>query len=180
MFCVCASINHSTPVSLSYLLFYHIKLLCMLFFFLLLYAIGYTIIYTIILQQHFTFSFLFFNKLNKHPMFTHLTHGPILQELLQFKHWHFFKNIQWVAIISHKLLIITQSNANRSRQAKRTHSHRRRIWFCNLFKSTCSQSFQLITISAFKQLEWIENRKIVQFYLDPLPRSSSLRICCYK
>ena len=31
-----------------------------------------------------------------------------------------------------------------------------------------------MTVSAFKQLEWNENRKVVRFSLDPLRRSSSL------
>ena len=41
------------PLFVSSLLFYCIKLFCMDFSFLVFEAIGYTIIYTIILQQHF-------------------------------------------------------------------------------------------------------------------------------
>ena len=50
---MCALINN-LPLSLSPLLFYHVKLICMFFFFLLFFFsfIGYTIIYRIILKQH--------------------------------------------------------------------------------------------------------------------------------
>ena len=44
-------------------------------------------------------------------------------------------------------------------------------------KSICFQSFQFMTLNTFKQLEWNVNRK---FSLDMLPRSLSLRICCWK
>ena len=110
----------------------------------------------------FRFSVLFFfwNELNKSPIFTHLTHGKILQELFQFKQWNFFLNIQWVIIISHKFLIITQ---------------------IKVIHSTCSQYFQFMNLKTLlNSLEWNENRKAVPFSLYALPRSSSLRICCYK
>ena len=35
-------------------------------------------------------------------------------------------------------------------------------------KSTCSQNFQYMTLSAFKQLEWNKKTKVERFSLDPL------------
>ena len=56
------------------------------FSFILFSAIGYTIIYLIILQQHFLiFLFCLSLEINKHAIFTHLTYGQILYELLQLK-----------------------------------------------------------------------------------------------
>ena len=43
-------------------------------------------------------------------------------------------------------------------------------------KSTCSQSFQFMTLNAFKQMECNEKRKVVRFSLAPPPSSSTLRI----
>ena len=53
MFCVFAAINHSPPVSLSFLLFYHIKLfVCFLSFFCFNLLVTPLLIYIYILQQH--------------------------------------------------------------------------------------------------------------------------------
>ena len=174
-----------TP-SLYSLLFHHRKMFYMLF--ILIY--WYTIIHTIILQQHFhIFCYMVFKKLNKHPIFTHLTHGQLLYKLLNFKHWHIFENIQWLPKISQKFLIITQINIIHSWKKRRRGSYKRKVWLCKelvfkffsrvYLKSICSQSFQLTTLNAFKQLEWNENCcTLVRFLPDPLSRSSSLRICC--
>ena len=105
LFCVCTPINHSPLPALSFLLFFRIKLFYIFIFFLLFQTVGYTIVYTIIFQQHFHIFCSIF--INKHSVFTHLTHGQILLEFLQFKHRKFFQTIQYVAIISHKFLIIT-------------------------------------------------------------------------
>ena len=134
---------------------------------------------------------MFFNKSNKHPIFTHLTHGQLLYKLLNFKHWHIFENIQWLPKISQKFLIITQINIIHSWKKRRRGSYKRKVWLCKelvfkffsrvYLKSICSQSFQLTTLNAFKQLEWNENCcTLVRFLPDPLSRSSSLRICCCK
>ena len=82
MFCVCFSINHSSPVSLSSLLFYHIKLLYMFFF--LLFTLShwlhhYLHNYFATTFSNFLFCFPFkINELNKYSIFTHVTHGQIL------------------------------------------------------------------------------------------------------
>ena len=56
------------------------------FSFILFSAIGYTIIYFIILQQRFLiFLFCLSFEINKHAIFTHLTYGQTLHELLQLK-----------------------------------------------------------------------------------------------
>ena len=117
LFCVCTPINHSPLPALSFLLFFRIKLFYIFIFFLLFQTVGYTIVYTIIFQQHFHIFCSIF--INKHSVFTHLTHGQILLEFLQFKHRKFFQTIQYVAIISHKFLIITWINVIHSRQEKR-------------------------------------------------------------
>ena len=84
MFCVCAPINQSPPVSLSSLILRYKAVLHALFhsFFLshCLHCYLYTAITCVL--------FFFWNKLDKHPIFTHLTHGQILYEFLQFKHWN--------------------------------------------------------------------------------------------
>ena len=55
------------------------------------------------------------------------------------------------------------------------------FFFNSLFKKYLhSQSFQFMILNAFKQLERNEIRKVVRFSLDPLPRISSLPICCCK
>ena len=68
--------------------------------------------------SYFLLCFVFFKKLNKHPIFTHLTHGQMLHKLLTFKHWHIFKNMQWLTKIRYKFLIITQINVMNSRKEK--------------------------------------------------------------
>ena len=61
----------------------------------------------------------------------------------------FFKNIQWVAIICHKFLIITQVKVNHS---------------------SCSQCFQYMTLKALlNSLEWNENWKAVLFFIRSNP-----------
>ena len=116
---------------LSSHLFYHIKLFYIHFFWYFKPLV--TPLFIQFICNVFTFSvlFSFWNKLDKYSIFTYLLHGQILQELLQFKHWNFLKNIQWVAIISHKFIIITQINVS---------------------YSTCSQSLHFMTLNAFKQL----------------------------
>lgn len=43
-------------------------------------------------------------------------------------------------------------------------------------KSTCSQNFQYMTLSAFKQLEWNKKKKVEQFSLDPLELVLGLKL----
>ena len=98
LYFVCAIQLTIHSPSLFSFLFYDIKLFYM-FFFLLFKDIDFIgfIIYTTL--SHFLFWFSFkINELNKHPIFTHLTRWQILQELLQFKNWHFLKDTPWATI----------------------------------------------------------------------------------
>ena len=72
--------TYSPPVSLSSLLFYQIKLFYMLFSFFYLKPLVTLSFIQLFCNNIFRFSVLvfFWNKLNKHPNFTHLTLGQIL------------------------------------------------------------------------------------------------------
>ena len=110
MFSVCAPINHNPSASLFFLLFNHIKLFYVLFFSFK--SLVTSLFVQLFCNNIFTFSFQFFfwNKLNKHPIFKHLTIGHTLkivtvQNGISLKTW-------WLVTISHKFLVIDKCHSS--------------------------------------------------------------------
>ena len=88
LFLVVFAIQLTThPQSLSSLLFCYIAVLHVFFFYFKLLVTHFLHNYFATLFSHFPFDFSCkIRELNKHSIFTYLTHEQILQELLQFKH----------------------------------------------------------------------------------------------